>query len=275
MTINWFTPLYLLAIYGIVRYFSKPSGEAKEGTVNWNPLESAAVTLAIYFVAQVVGALLAYSVPALLGWDSTRISNWFDQSIFGQFIVILIIESISIWFLFYFLKKRKANFSTIGLKNPRFSDVGYALAGFLVYFLLYVVAVAVVRAFVPDLNLDQHQQIGFEGARHAQLVLVFISLVVLPPLAEELLVRGFLYSGLKKALPKMAAVLLTSGLFAIAHLQAGSGEPLLWIAAVDTFVLSLVLIYLKDKTGRLWAPIFLHALKNGIAFVALFVFAIH
>jgi membrane protease YdiL (CAAX protease family) len=60
-------------------------------------------------------------------------------------------------------------------------------------------------------------------------------------------------------------------LFAVAHLQFGSGAPLLWIAAIDTFVLSLFLIYLKDKTDSLWAPILLHMLKNFIAFMALFV----
>ena len=39
---------------------------------------------------------------------------------------------------------------------------------------------------------------------------------------------------------------------------------------LDTFILSLVLIYLREKTGGLWASITLHAFKNGVAFVALF-----
>ena len=35
---------------------------------------------------------------------------------------------------------------------------------------------------------------------------------------------------------------------------------------------NLVLIYLREKTGSLWASITLHACKNGVAFAALFVF---
>ncbi len=84
------------------------------------------------------------------------------------------------------------------------------------------------------------------------------------------MVRGFLYGSLKKQWPKIYAVLCTSALFAIAHLQFGSGAPLLWVAAIDTFILSLVLIYLRDKTGSLAASIMLHMLKNSLAFVALF-----
>ena len=56
-----------------------------------------------------------------------------------------------------------------------------------------------------------------------------------------------------------------------AHLAEGGAAGPLWIGFIDTFILSLVLCYLRVKTGSLWAGITLHALKNGIAFVALFV----
>jgi hypothetical protein len=101
--------------------------------------------------------------------------------------------------------------------------------------------------------------------------MTFISLVVLPPIVEEIMVRGFLYSTLKKAMPTVAAVLLTSAIFASAHLPEGGAAGPLYIAALDTFVLSLVLIYLREKTGSLWASITLHAAKNGVAFTVLFV----
>jgi len=57
-------------------------------------------------------------------------------------------------------------------------------------------------------------------------------------------------------------------------LQARSGQPLLWVAGIDTFILSLVLIYLREKTDSLYASIGLHMLKNTIAFLGLFVFKV-
>jgi membrane protease YdiL (CAAX protease family) len=84
------------------------------------------------------------------------------------------------------------------------------------------------------------------------------------------MMRGLLYSSLRKAMPVVTAGVVTSALFAIAHLpEGGSGGPL-YIAALDTFVLGLVLVYLRQKTDGLWASMSLHALKNGIAFIALF-----
>lgn len=80
---------------------------------------------------------------------------------------------------------------------------------------------------------------------------------------------------LKKALSLWPAVILTSLIFASAHLPEGGSAGPLYIAAIDTFVLSLVLIFLREKTGSLWAGITLHAAKNGIAFVYLFIAHVH
>jgi membrane protease YdiL (CAAX protease family) len=55
-------------------------------------------------------------------------------------------------------------------------------------------------------------------------------------------------------------------------MEGGAAGPL-WIGAVDTFTLSLVLVSLREITGNLWAGISLHAAKNGIAFILLFVIA--
>jgi len=97
---------------------------------------------------------------------------------------------------------------------------------------------------------------------------------VLPPLAEETLFRGFLYTGLRKRWSFVWTTAMVSLLFASLHLFEGSGG-LLWIAGIDTFLLSLVLCYLREKTGNLWAGIIIHILKNGLAFIFLYVLAAH
>ncbi|HSX53548.1 MAG TPA: type II CAAX endopeptidase family protein [Patescibacteria group bacterium] len=271
--LSWGTPFYLLAVYGMVRYFSKPDKEAKENQINWHPLETVGVTVAIYFVSQLIGGALVYLYPLARHWNQNQINNWINSSVIAEFLLVLAVETLTVWLLVRFLKHRKATVGTIGLqRRPQWTDLAYVLMGFVIYFILYIAIVDLAKALVPHLDLNQQQQLGFKDAHRLQLLPVFVSLVLLPPFVEELLVRGFLYSGLKKSLPKIWAVLLTSALFATAHLQAGSGAPLLWVAALDTFVLSLVLIYLREKTGSLWASIGLHMLKNTIAFLSLFVF---
>lgn len=271
--ISWGTPIYILALYGLVRFVISREQSEKPG-INWNPLESIGVTLFIYFAGQVLGGLLVYLPLILAGWEEARITSLLTDNTLGQFLGVAVIQSIGVLLLIRFLRRRKSNLKAIGwFDRPRLKDFILALSGYGVYFVLYIIVVLLASKLVPSLNINQEQEIGFKNVTDLQLPLVFISLVVLPPLVEELLMRGFLYTSLKSKWPKIVAILVTSFIFAIAHLQAGSPAPLLWVAAIDTFVLSLVLIQLRDYTGKLWAPIMLHAIKNGVAFVALFVIA--
>lgn len=242
--------------------------------VPWNPWWALVFAVVAYYGSQFAAGLLVTIYPGLKHWSTAQATDWLNNSVNAQFIFILLAEVFVVGAVYYFLKRYKASWPAIGLKRPRWHDLAYGLAAVLPYYLLYLLTVGVVSHFMTGLNVNQQQNIGFTNVHGStQLALTFVSLVVLPPLAEEILVRGFLYSSLKKALPLIWAVIGTSAIFAIAHLPEGGAAGPLYIAALDTFILSLVLIYLREKTGSLWASITLHAIKNGIAFVALF--AIH
>lgn len=265
--LNWEILFYITAFIGLYIFFRRPKDEKRP-----IPVEAVAITIAIYYTAQICGAFLAMIAPALAGWNTDRIVDWLQKDPFGQFLLISLIEAITVGMVIWYLKRHKTKPRDVGLVKPRWRDLGYVLGGFFVYFVVYFVLAIIVQQLAPDVDFNQKQRLGFQTASDLQLILVFISLVLLPPLTEELLMRGFLYSSLKKTLKFWPAALITSVLFGFAHLQSGSGAALLWAAALDTFVLSLVLVYLREKTGSLWPPIGLHMLKNGIAFMVLFVF---
>jgi membrane protease YdiL (CAAX protease family) len=239
--------------------------------ITWGPLAAIIVTVTIYFAAQFFGALLILAAAKFNGFSSEQTKTWVDQ-VGPQFFFVVIVEATSLGALWLFLRSRKANFKTLGLVRPHWVDLGWTLIGFAMYLPILLIVMAAVKAWFPEVNFDQQQQIGFTGTHGAALLPVFVSLVVLPPVAEEIMTRGFLFLGLKNKLPVIWAAIVTSFIFATAHLQAGSGAPLLWTAAIDTFVLSMVLIFLRQKTGRLWSSIGLHMIKNGLAFAALFIF---
>lgn len=273
MTLNWGLPFYLLAIYGLVKYFAKPTQEpTNKAQKRWRGWEAIAVLLAIYFTTQFLAALIALIYPTLKSLNLNQAFLWIQDTVNGQFLFILAFETLSVAALFLYLKRQQISLKSIGIRKPVWNDLSYVFIGFLAYFLLYVGVTSVLKALIPSLNVDQTQQLGFKNTHGWELSLVFVSLALLPPLAEELLMRGYLYGRLKKYWQPLIAILATSTLFALAHLQAGSGAPLLWIAAIDTFILSLVLIYVREKTGGLWSSIGLHMAKNIIAFLALFVF---
>lgn len=245
----------------------------KQKQIPWNPWLGLVFVVVVYYAAELFGGLILAIYPGLHHWSHAQSVDWLTNSTIAQFIYLLLASGSILGLLYLFLRRYGCTFNTIGLKRPRWRDATYGLMAVPVYYLIYLLTVGVVTHFVPGLNVDQQQQIGFTDVQGAlALSLAFISLVVLPPLTEEIMVRGFLYSSLKKAMRIIPAAIATSLIFAAAHLPEGGAAGPLYIAALDTFVLSLVLIYLREKTGGLWASITLHAIKNGIAFMTLFVF---
>jgi uncharacterized protein len=245
----------------------------KPPALPWNPWYAVIFVVLVYYASQLFGGLLVSIYPLLQHWSATQSNSWLQNSIGAQFVYILLAESFTIGAIYLFLRHYKLDFKSLGLRCPRWFDLPLALLALPLYFGVYAVAVDVISKLVPAFNANQQQQIGFTSVHGAaQLIMTFISLVILPPLTEEIMVRGFLYGSLKKAMPVAAAVVVTSAIFASAHLPEGGAAGPLYIAALDTFILSLFLIALREITrGRLWASITLHALKNGVAFMALFV----
>jgi len=235
-----------------------------------DPLTSISLVALVFLASQIAAGVLIAIYPAFKNWTADQGADWLQTSVVAQFIYILLAELFAVWLIFKLLNRAKIAKARIGIVKPALKDILYAAAGYLVYLVTLTVIVALITMYTNFLNTDQPQDIGFDGAAGSQLYLVFLSLVVLPPIAEEIMFRGFLFSSLRQKFRFRYAVIATSVLFGIAHLQFGNGAPLLWTAAIDTFILSCVLCYLREKTGSLWPSILLHALKNCIAFFVLF-----
>jgi membrane protease YdiL (CAAX protease family) len=214
-------------------------------------------------------------VASLFNIGHTELADSLEGTV-PQFIYVLVVETLTVGLLYNFMKRRKTSWASIGFVKPKLVDIAYALSGFAVYFVGYALVIStLVKQYLPQVDTNQRQDLGFDtNVVGPELILVFLSLVILPPLVEEILVRGFLFTGLKNKLPLFSAAIITSVVFAMAHLQWGSDAPLLWSAAIDTFVLSMILVYVRWRSKSLWPGIGIHFIKNGIAFLALFVFKV-
>ncbi len=238
-----------------------------------SPIVLICATVGLFFAAQFLASLVFVFITIITGWGDAEFKAWFDASAFPQFLYVAVSDILIISGVWLLLRKKGQSFKTIGLSKPLFSDAVKALLAYGCYIVMFAIITVISKMVAPSLNLEQEQQIGFEANKGiVNLLLAGVSLVILPPIVEEILCRGYLYTGLKSRMKFIPATIITSLVFATAHLQFGSDAPLLWVAAIDTFVLSLVLVYLREKTGRLAAPMFLHAYKNLVAFSILFIF---
>lgn len=243
----------------------------KPARVGWGPTSAILVTLGIYFGAQLFAGYFIVQYLISTGSAKENISSLVEESVPVQFGFILLVEIFSLLLLWLFLKRRKISWEKIGLKKPSIQNLLYAFPAYAGYFLAVLATFLLIENFFPAIDVRQEQQVGFDTAAGSALILVFVALVILPALVEEIIVRGFLYGGLRNKLKPLTAALVASVVFGAAHLQLGSGEKLVWIAAIDTFVLSMVLIWLREKTGNIWAGVVVHMIKNSLAFVTLFI----
>lgn len=147
---------------------------------------------------------------------------------------------------------------------PAWRDITLAPVAFVVYFIATVAITRVVTVLVPGFDAEQAQDVGFTGLSQAyEYMLAFLTLVVLAPVAEELLFRGYLYGRLRRWMAIWLAAIVTSVVFGVVHGQ--------WNVGLDVFVLSLVMCRLREMTGSIWAGVLVHMIKNGLAFYLLFV----
>lgn len=87
----------------------------------------------------------------------------------------------------------------------------------------------------------------------------FLALVVIAPVFEEWICRGVVFGALKKRYGVVVSMLLSALFFGLLHVQP--------VPVVNAFVLGLILAYIYHKTNTLLAPILLHALHNGVAYL--------
>lgn len=239
--------------------------------VNWlQTVRTLAVTFVVFLGGQIAGAASLTFICYLLGMNQDTIAWAFESHAVIRFLLILSIELFTVYFIYLLLKRAKQTFRSIGIqKRPSKSSALWVVKGYALYFVIFITAFSVISAS-GIIDTDQAQQLGYTNPGGYDLVWAFLALVILPPIAEEIVFRGYLFTRLKKYVTVHTAGVLVSILFAIAHLEIGSGAPLNFAAAFDTLILSLVLVYVTQKSGSLYPAIGIHALKNLIAFVTLF-----
>ncbi len=137
----------------------------------------------------------------------------------------------------------------------------YAFFAFIPVFMAINITWTVALELVLPEALRPQEMVAvlLESQSAALLAGLFVLLVILAPIAEELIFRGCLYRFLKGNMPVMGAVLLSSLLFGAIHLHLAGLPVLVAFGAV------LCLVY--ERTGSLKAPILLHAFFNLNTFV--------
>ncbi len=161
-----------------------------------------------------------------------------------------------IWLIFKLRRKRFCQEATL-TSFEKSSIVPIVVMGVAIQFFA---GYAMELLPIPEDIMNGYIQASTPLLQNQNLFVQIIALAVVAPFAEEVIFRGLILSRFKKAMPTVLAVVLSSALFGLLHMQ------LLWI--IYTFLIGIVLAVVAEHEKSIGASILLHMAIN---FSALFV----
>lgn len=231
----------------------------------WPTIGFSAIVAAAFFIIQIF-VVIAWTVASMIRNPKLDIEQFAENLITnGLFQAVFICSAapvtIGLTMLFAKIRKGMTIKDYLGFTNPGWAKilkwcfvviVFAAIADSLTFFL--------GRPVVPEYMSRTYETAHF-------LPLLWLALIILGPLSEEIFFRGFLFEGIRhsKAGPA-AAMLITSLLWSAMHGQ----YDLYGISFI--FMGGLILGYARIKSNSIYPPIAMHILQNIIATIEVVVY---
>jgi membrane protease YdiL (CAAX protease family) len=201
------------------------------------------------------GLLMLVSVAVLGALGRFLLSSLSDISFAGFLLSSTLIISLAIT-LSIFIARRyldRRSFTTLGLQGNKQAILdfffGFALTG-LMLGLIYLVE--------WGFGWLEAESFAWQMESFGNLIssiLIMLLIFALGSWQEELLSRGYWLQNLSEGLNRSLGVLLSSAIFALAHVL---NPNLSWLAFLGLFLSGLFLAYGYLRTEQLWLPIGLH-----------------
>lgn len=194
----------------------------------------------------VLGVYSLIQFGAVVGW---RLGLADGETLLSLVILAAAPAGTALVVLFARMRRGLAPADYLALRPVRAAEYGkWFLLMWGVHFLTALLTTALNRPH-PDYSQAMYRTWAF-----------YVAAVLLAPVFEELLFRGFMYRGLAGSRAGAAgAVVLTSLAWSLIHVQ----YDIYWIAMI--FVLGLLLGWARHRTGSTLVAIVLHAANNLLA----------
>jgi membrane protease YdiL (CAAX protease family) len=228
-------------------------------------------------------ATLGLGVVALLGGQAAALaalSSWYGQSIGrmpdfsgdGIAVTIVILVSVPVQSVLLWLIAQRPGGDAADYLALKLPSRGEALFGIGATVALIVVGNAVSwlfgRFLVTDFQLDIYRSAAAAG--WLPLLLLWLAVVVVTPVGEESLFRGFLFRGwLRSPRDTWPVILLTALLWALVHVQYD------WFVIAQVFCFGVLLGWLRWASGSAVLTMLMHALINFEGMLETFVSLSH
>lgn len=212
-------------------------------------------------VAGIVCGMLGLNVLLLIINAEKIFDALAHRSVF-TLTIFLAQEAVFVIPLYYFvLKKYRVREALLGFKKIPIKVFVFSLfrAFGMVFLFNVMLFLLMFRLGIPIPGAGpQESHMPLFGGSAIDIVIAAIVLVVLAPLVEELVFRGFLLQTFMQKFSPAVSSLIAAAIFALIHFEFGS--------IVIIFFLGLVLNWLFIRTRSIFPCIAFHVINNGLAF---------
>ncbi len=211
-------------------------------------------------VALGVFALLSGQIAALLAltwWYGQSLGHLPDFSGDGAAVTLIVAVStpVEVALLALFARRTGASAAAyLGLIWPKRGEVVFGVAAVVAMIVAGdVLSWLLGRSLVTPFQLDIYTTASAGG----WLLWLWLAIVVLTPLGEEILFRGFLFRGwMQKPSDAWPVIVITSLLWALIHVQYD------WYVIGQIFIFGVLLGWTRWATGSVILTIILHSIIN-------------
>jgi len=218
-----------------------PMPESTKYSVPWSVLDS--------WIGVLLLALVNISLLAIVSQDPSRLLVQSATLIIVQLAYLLPLVLIFTW--------RRISWKHLGFGRFDWNVLGLG-CGLLVASYVFII---IHNLILMALKIDTQGSEILELINSLESPAWFFFVgAVLAPIVEEMFFRGFLFQGFRQKYGWVSAALLSSVIFAAAHLDL--------VALIPTFILGCLLAYVYHRSNSMWPGVILHVLVNAFGLCA-------
>ena len=221
------------------------------------PLSTIAMTVVAYFAA-FMGSYILLGSNEDLETDKLGV----HVPLFMLIRNLLMLIAFSYWYYIFFLRKKEPDvFENIkdsirSVKKTAF----YALiidGGYIIQFIVTHI-LRLLTAILPEFMADYNTEVG--SLIHGEVsIITLIYVILLAPIAEELLFRGLTQKYAERAIGALPSIFFQAAIFGIYHMNLVQG--------IYAFIFGLLLGFIARKSKALFPCILLHMVINLSAYL--------
>lgn len=226
----------------------------------WKAIAYFVLYFGLTMILQALLSIVFCAIGAANGLnDETLIMEFVNNNILGMTVISGILTVLVLYLVFKLRKKQvkqEWKFNHFKIKNV-------ALASVIAFSFSFLFALCTYNTPMENSLMISKSVIFYNGIVPLfGTIMMVVNLLVIAPVAEEIALRGIVYTRVEKTTNAVTAIIISSILFGLMHLMAGG-----IVLVIGAVLMALVFGYIFYKFTSLWVCIIAHAVANLPEFI--------